>query len=176
MRAFIAVDVPTVTVRGAATGSEAQPSHLTLQFLGEVPDPQAEAIARALAPVAARTAPFDVVLEGVGAFPSPARPRVVFVGMGRGGRELVALAAAVAEATRPLGFLPEPRPFVPHVTLVRVRSSVERELALDLLDRPPAGPLAEGRVDALLLKQSRLGRAGAVHRVVARLPLGGASA
>lgn len=173
MRAFVAVDLPTAVVSGWSTGSVDQPSHLTLQFLGDVPDDRVGAVRDALATVATGSAPFAVSLEGIGAFPGASRPRVVFVGVARGGPALVELAGAVHGALAPLGFAPEARPFVPHATLVRVRSGEERRRARELLDHPPSGPLADGRIVELLLKESRLDRAGAVHRVVARFPLGG---
>ncbi len=172
MRAFVAVDLPTIVVDGIPSGSDAQPSHVTLEFLGDVPEARAGEIAAALADAAADVPPFDVAVSGVGAFPSTVNPRVVYVGVSVGGASLVALARAVGEALRPLGFAPELRPFVPHVTLLRVRSPSHLRRALTLLTHPPDVPPAVGRVTEVLLKASRLDPSGAVHHVIARFPLG----
>ncbi|MCI4317199.1 MAG: RNA 2',3'-cyclic phosphodiesterase [Thermoplasmata archaeon] len=173
MRAFVAVEVPPVVLDGTPTGSDAQPAHITLQFLGEVSPGQVVGVESALRSVGATTAPIGVEMQGVGAFPGPARPRVTWVGVGRGKDQLVELARRVGEALAPVGFRPEPRAFIPHVTLFRVRSAADATRARALLDQGPTGPLASGTISELLLKESLLSRTGAVHRVVSRVALVG---
>ena len=175
MRVFVAVEVPAVEVDGTLTGTQVQPAHITLEFLGEASPTQVTAVAQSLAHVAAETAPIEVEIEGVGAFPSLQRPRVAWVGVGRGSERLVDLARRVGASLAPLGFPAESRSFVPHVTLFRVRSPADARRAHALLSRPPVGPLASGVVLELLLKESLLSRSGAVHRVVASSPLAGRS-
>lgn len=167
VREFVAVEVGGGDRQGTAA-----PSHLTLRFLGEVPPERNPSIVVRLREVADGTLPFALRLEGVGAFPSRERPRVVWVGVTAGREELVTLAGRVGAALEPL-FGPAPEPFVPHLTLFRVRSAGDRRAADELLrgDRP-APPPREMRIDALLLKESVLGRTGAVHRTVEALPLG----
>ncbi len=125
--------------------------------------------------MAARCPPFSVRLEGVGAFPSAARPRVVWMGVTVGRAELSALAREVREALA-VEFGVEREEFVPHLTLFRVRSARDRAAAEELLDgrRPPPSS-REVRVDELLLKESLLGPGGAVHRTLAAFPLGAPS-
>jgi RNA 2',3'-cyclic 3'-phosphodiesterase len=95
--------------------------HLTLRFLGPTPLDQVDAVAAAAAQTAteAAQAPFEVVIGGAGAFPSPGRPRTLWLGIERGADELAALAAALDERLVPLGWPPEDRPFRPHLTLAR---------------------------------------------------------
>ena len=100
MRAFVAVEIPSP--EGAVPRSAA-PEHLTLLFLGEVPPERVSGIVTTLTPVAATVAPFNLTLEGVGAFPSPDRPRVVFVGATEGASELGELARRVREGLLPEG-------------------------------------------------------------------------
>lgn len=52
--------------------------HLTLAFLGEMPEERVPALTEALTGAAARVAPFALRLAGVGGFPGLSRPRVVW--------------------------------------------------------------------------------------------------
>ena len=169
MREFVAVDVG----EGPHAGGRHAAPHLTLRFLGEVPPERNASIAVRLAEVARRIRPFVFRLEGVGAFPTPSRPRVVWVGVTNGRAELVELARAVREALEP-EFGPDREAFVPHLTLFRVRSPWEHDAAVELLSgkRPPPPP-REVTVGELLLKESVLGPGGAVHRTVQAFPLSG---
>jgi 2'-5' RNA ligase len=97
--------------------------HLTLQFLGDTRQEDLAPVGRALVGAARGVPPLEVVYEGLGAFPAPGRPRVVWAGVreeGEGG-VLERLARQVGEALGPLGFPPEARRFHAHVTLARVR-------------------------------------------------------
>lgn len=162
MRLFVAVEVPSEHDRGAAP-----PEHLTLAFLGEVPPERVPRVEEAVQEGVAVGAPFDLVLEGVGAFPSRERPRVVWVGATTGARELIALADRLAAALERAGFARERPAFVPHLTLFRVRSPAQHRRAVALLRgvEPPPAP-RRVRVGELLLKESTLSAHGAVHRTV----------
>ncbi|HYB79594.1 MAG TPA: RNA 2',3'-cyclic phosphodiesterase [Thermoplasmata archaeon] len=172
MRAFVAVEVPPPSSeahRGAA------PDHLTLLFLGEIPRERVGPIAEALSPVAADATPFDLTLEGVGAFPSPARPRVVWTGATEGSAELVTLANDVRAALAHEGD-PTRREatFVPHLTLFRVRSANDVRRAHELLaGRIPLPTPRRFRVAEFVLKESELSTRGATHRTVRTFPLSG---
>ncbi|MGC2359576.1 MAG: RNA 2',3'-cyclic phosphodiesterase, partial [Thermoplasmata archaeon] len=136
-----------------------------------------EPIAAALASAAAATATFDFTLEGVGAFPSRNSARVVWVGVTAGREEVVELSGRVSEALARIGFPPEPHEFVPHVTLFRVRSRVERRRARELLEGsvPAPGPRTV-HVTELFLKESSLTPQGPVHRTRGNFPLRGGPA
>ena len=94
--------------------------HITLWFIGEVPDDRAEEILRAIgAPF--REAPFDIQLAGVGAFPPSGAPRVIWLGVQTGAEGLVRLHVELAERLRPLGIEPEGRGYSAHLTIARVK-------------------------------------------------------
>lgn len=97
--------------------------HLTLKFLGDVPPEKVEEVAGALKKAFEGRTTFGFTLSGVGAFPSPSDPRVVWVGVGAGREELTDLAGRTEEALAALGFPRERRAFSPHLTLGRCRSS-----------------------------------------------------
>jgi 2'-5' RNA ligase len=173
MRAFVAIDVPGASANPGGPAGHA-PEHLTLRFLGEVDEPTVARVSMALAGVAARSAPFELTLAGVGAFPDPARPRVVYVDVAEGRSQVVRLAADVQTALSEIGIPPEERPFVPHVTVLRVRSPWDRERAQRLFEELGGRTIASTNVRELLLKESDLRPEGAVHHVVGRWALGAA--
>jgi 2'-5' RNA ligase len=149
----------------------AQNLHLTLKFLGGVEPDRLDGVAATLADVASARPAFQLVLRGLGAFPSPTRPRVIWAGVS-GGAEVVTLAAGVEAALAKLGFPAETRPFSSHVTLGRVRAP-QRDPVL-------AAAIAEGaerefgvfRVDQLALMRSDLSPRGARHTALGSWPLG----
>jgi 2'-5' RNA ligase len=129
--------------------------HVTVRFFGEADIDEAS---RALEPVARDLPPATVELG----------PRV-----SRLGRNVVCLpvtgldrvAAAVRDATTGIGEPPDPRPFRGHLTLARLRNRA----ACGLAGRPFR---TEFVADALHLVESVTRSSGAVHRRVARWPLG----
>lgn len=170
MRAFVAVDLGTDRATDARASA---PSHLTLRFLGEVDGPRVAPLVELLTPVGRRHAPFALCVEGVGAFPSSARPRVVWVGVTEGRSQLEELVRDVRTTLAP-GFGEESSAFVPHLTLFRVRGPDELRAARELLDGrrlPP--PPRRAWIDAFVLKQSILAPHGAHHRVIATFRLTG---
>ena len=169
MREFVAIDVGAAAEKGRGPASP----HLTLRFLGEVAPDRNEAITRVLGDVARTSPPFRLRLEGIGAFPTPSQPRVVWVGVTVGRAELAELARRIRLALEP-EFGPDREEFVPHLTLFRVRSPSDRTAAVELLSGArPAPPPREVTVEQLLLKESLLGPTGAVHRTLATFPLVG---
>lgn len=93
--------------------------HLTLRFLGSTPRDRIPALERALAAIGDRPA-FAVELRGAGGFPSPHRPRVLWIGLTRGVEPLTALADDVGRVLEPLGWAErEGRPFRAHLTVAR---------------------------------------------------------
>lgn len=178
MRLFIALSIPDEVRRELARAQAglrglpvrwADPAgiHLTLQFLGETAEGSVPPLLAALAAVPATT--FPLRLAGLGAFPNLRQPRVVWAGLDGDLAALARLQAAVLAATAPLGFVPEERPFRPHLTLGRVRQeagpeerraigrAVERAAALAPLSWEAAGPT---------LYQSTLTPRGAVYKAL----------
>lgn len=173
MRAFVAVEIPRPP--GESRQGSA-PEHLTLYFLGEIPRERAAPITAALTPVGAAVAPFFATLAGVGAFPSPEHPRVVWMGVTEGSAELTGLARRVQEVLVGEGDPTRRNSFSPHLTLFRVRSSTDYRRARELLTGtvPPPAP-QRFRVGEFVLKESELSYRGATHRTIATFPLTGPS-
>lgn len=94
--------------------------HLTLKFLGEV-EPTGEAeIVYAVQSAVRGAKPFTIALDGYGAFPSIARPRVLWIGC-EAAPPLELLQHRVEQAFAEIGYPVEGRPFHPHLTLGRAR-------------------------------------------------------
>src|ERR687894_2751667 len=133
MRAFVAVFPPSEVRREALAWARRWSSddrvrwtrpenvHLTLKFLGDVRAESLDGIRVALGEVCAEHAPFDAVLAELGAFPSARLAKILWVGVGAGSERLRSLAADVDDALASLGFEREKRPYVPHLTLGRMR-------------------------------------------------------
>ena len=92
--------------------------HLTLRFLGPTLEPRVPATRAAVLGSAAGPG-FDVELNGGGAFPSPDRPRTLWLGIVDGAAALASLAGHLDEALAVAGWPPPDRPFRPHLTLAR---------------------------------------------------------
>lgn len=188
VRCFVAIELPEAlreTIasyfdregRGRAgagvTWVRAASLHLTLKFLGEVASDRLPALQAALAAAVAGHPPFVLALRGAGAFPSPERPRVLWVGAGAGAAEATALAAAVELAVEPLGHAPENRPFTPHLTVGRVKVPPRESGALRrLLEAARDRAWDEWLVPAVHLVRSELFPAGPIYSILqtTRLP------
>ena len=131
--------------------------HLTLKFLGETSPTQADALQKAL--LGSRHATFVFRGQGGGSFPTPGlsrrRPRVLWVGVGRGGHETRELAGQVENLTADLGFPREVRAFHPHLTVARVKQP-EKDPWAEILDGFQSIAWPEMVVDRVVLWESRL--------------------
>jgi 2'-5' RNA ligase len=95
--------------------------HLTLLFLGEVDFRDSPEVCRAVAAACADFGPFPMTVEGVGCFPNPRRPRVLWAGVGDGADEVTGLHDALEPPLLELGcYRREERGYTPHITLGRV--------------------------------------------------------
>jgi 2'-5' RNA ligase len=149
--------------------------HLTLKFLGDVQADRLAAIAETLQTACASYLPFSLSIDGMGVFPNPRRPRVVWIGVDEPTGTLNRLQRDVDRAIAPLGFPSERRPFSPHLTLGRVkrgRSPAELEALGQYASRARVR-VGEMVVHAVHLMRSDLRPSGAVYTELATAPLAG---
>ncbi|MGI9490624.1 MAG: RNA 2',3'-cyclic phosphodiesterase [Geminicoccaceae bacterium] len=92
--------------------------HLTLRFIGDLDNGQANEVADALSLVPGL--PFDLRLKGIGHFPPRGEPRVIWTGVERQ-PELTALKRRIDRALQQAGLERDPKKYAPHVTLARLR-------------------------------------------------------
>ena len=140
MRLFVAIEVPAEVLaelaaavrplQAAAPGLRWTSStswHLTLAFLGEVGERSLPELSTRLERAARRHPPQRLAIAGGGAFPSPARARVLWAGIDADRWALASLAASVAAGARRAGAPPpdEGRKYSPHLTLARCREPAD---------------------------------------------------
>ena len=147
--------------------------HLTLKFLGDVPEETVPRLAAAADRAVARHACMEMHVREIGAFPNFRRARVVWIGVEQEPR-LELLHHDLELACEQEGFEVEGRPFRPHVTLARVRTPlpVERVRALARVART-VRVKATTLVERITLFESTLAPSGARYRRLHAATLGG---
>lgn len=140
--------------------------HLTLKFLGDTPAAQLEDLNAGLQRACQGFGPFTIACSGLGCFPNPSRPRVVWVGIDEPRGVLAGLQRAVEREIAPLGYPTEDRGFSPHLTLGRVGRDASRDDARrlgELIVSRQVGKLAQMEAHAVSLIRSELRPTGAVY-------------
>ena len=184
IRAFIAL-TPPVTLQQAFADVQAtlqrlpfafrwvKPAqvHLTLKFLGNIPPETVDSIARAMQQTVTTLAPFTVSVRGLGCFPHPAHPRVLWMGIDAPPDTLQPLHLRLETALTPLGFTPDHRPFRPHLTLARGQQRVHGHQLTTALEAYRDRHFGDMLVERVSLLQSQLHRDGAVYTMLHSVPL-----
>ncbi|HEY84882.1 MAG TPA: RNA 2',3'-cyclic phosphodiesterase [Chloroflexi bacterium] len=185
-RLFIAIDLPPEARQSLARvqdklksvrairWAKPQQIHLTLQFLGDTPIARVEAISDALQLEVSSLSSLGLTLNGVGVFPNPKRPRIIWAGLGGEGDALKALHRAVISATQTVGFQAEKRPFKPHLTIGRVQKwakSSDYAAIRQVIQRNPIAEIATFSVDHISLIRSQLKPTGPIYTQLARVDL-----
>ncbi len=175
-RLFIAIPLPDAVrlrlslLAGGVPGARWTPAenmHLTLRFVGDVDDRDADDLADALGDIAAR--PFALRIAGVGQFGDKRRARVLWAGV-EPSTALGELRAAVDGQVVRLGHPPEGRRYSPHVTLARMKGLAPERLAA-FMETHGGLALAPFDVASFALISSHRGRERAHYRVEASYPL-----
>lgn len=146
--------------------------HLTLRFLGQVPEKNRQSLVEALSVAAQDAIPFEVTFGRVGAFPSPRSPHVIWIAVDSAPRLRLLRGSVMRELTR-AGFGSDLGPFHPHVTLGRAVSDSEPGAFRDFV--PASRNLKIDsllRVSAIDLVRSRLRPAGPEYELLDRFRLG----
>jgi 2'-5' RNA ligase len=151
-----------------------QQMHLTLKFLGDVPDTETPDICRVVEKAAGQIEPFEIICRGVGAFPDIHRPKTLWIGIQDGAEELKALQAAIDDALKAeLGYSREARGFHPHLTVGRVKhaSAMGRGDLEHLLDKHKDFDADLAVIDEVVTFASFLDRKGPTHEALGRAEL-----
>lgn len=185
MRTFVAIDLDSdIKKRISAFVAELRPRsrgikwvepggmHLTLKFLGEIPEDAVSDVKEALEKIAANHKPFRLKLKGTGYFP-PVRksPRVLWVGV-EAETVIFQLQSEVERQTERLGFPCEERKYHPHLTLGRVKNSSGVEEVLPFLEQAREKEFGEMTVKRITLFRSVLKPSGAEYTVLVEKELG----
>lgn len=175
IRLFAALHVPDEVAEGLVRrqtglpGAQWRPAdafHVTLRFFGDVSEPMAADLDDALAPV--RMKPFEVALEGAGAFGETNHMRAVWAGVAPC-EPLTRLAGKAETAARKVGLKGETRAYRPHVTLAYLKHAPAPRVAdwvdeHNLLKSPPWTAFSFG------LYSSQLGPDGSKYTLEREYP------
>lgn len=148
--------------------------HLTLRFLGDVPADGIEDLKKTVSNVCRNARPLSLRAEGVGFFPNPRSPRIIWVGINDQEGHLAALQQQIETAVGPLSPEPGEKNFTGHVTLGRLknpRPTDTRDLAAwaQSFEKRRFG---EWTADEIEIIRSELSPAGARYASLAAFRLG----
>jgi 2'-5' RNA ligase len=147
--------------------------HLTLLFLGEVRDTDLLAVCRVVGDHVQNHSIFSMTVEKVGCFPNHRRPRVLWVGVGEGAKEVTAIHDDLENPLMELGcYRKEDRHYTPHLTLGRVKSERPNDLSTTLA-KYATWNAGHTMVREILVMGSELSPAGPVYTVLSRAKLTG---
>lgn len=145
--------------------------HLTMKFLGEVGEDRLQEVTAALDGAAKDSCAFDMTIRDLGVFPRLDFPRVVWAGLDKGAAESGELAKNIDSAMEKLSFERGSRPFSPHITIGRIRSSKNKAALKEGLLATKIEKLLVQRVDAVILFKSELTSKGPIYTKVHTSPL-----
>jgi len=140
--------------------------HLTLKFLGEVDPSHVGPIASCMTATAQRYNTFSLTFSGVGVFPHEANPRVLWVGIEDETGLLRQLRQTLEAELVQIGYLPDDRPFAPHLTFARLKRVSRRGELLAALKTHRWDVLGKLDVDHIELVESQLHPSGPRYSTV----------
>ncbi|MCC6014322.1 MAG: RNA 2',3'-cyclic phosphodiesterase [Desulfurococcaceae archaeon] len=185
LRLFIAVEVEDVevwrriiefrdavascSIDGGIKPVEDENIHLTLRFIGEVPETYLPKISECVQ-LCSNFAEFTMSVRGVGAFPNLSRPRVIWVGVKEGVEVLRSIRNTLERCVKSYA-VEDREEFVPHITVARVKGRYRADCLLEYLKSYEDRDFGITRVTQVKLKRSQLTPRGPIYTdlVVARL-------
>jgi 2'-5' RNA ligase len=179
VRAFIAVDFP-VELHEKITEIQLKFNefkfkfvgpdlvHITMKFLGEVPDNQISDISKALDNVKCQS--FSSHVKGIGVFPKPKFAKVIWLGCDGNFDEL---NEQIESTLSSFEFEPTHHRFSPHATLARVKYLPKKKKAefLELLDELKDFEIGSMEVNSIKLKKSTLTPKGPIYETLHEVSL-----
>ena len=189
LRLFVAISIPEpvrdeiirvqqelqpLVPRDVARWARSDQFHLTLRFLGDVPADGVEDLKKSVGAICRNAQPLLLRAEGVGFFPNPRSPRVIWVGINNREGGLMELQKQIETAVGPFSLEPGEKNFTGHATLGRLknpRPTDVRDLAAraQSLEKRPLGEWTANEVEII---RSELSPAGARHISLTAFRLG----
>jgi len=185
IRSFLAIELPKPILRkieevqGDFRSTHAdvrwvnpEKIHLTLKFFGNIEESRIDPIFKFIGEVIRNTHPFSLKVRGVGAFPSLKNPRVIWMGLVNGKEVLASLQKQIEIQLGKIGFQPEDRPFHPHLTLGRMRSSRGKEELVGRMEKHRDEEFGDFKIERVVLFKSDLKPTGPIYTPLRELRLG----
>lgn len=147
--------------------------HFTLLFLGEVDEREVPEVCQAVGDACAAVPAFLLSLQGIGCFPHPRRPRVIWVGAGTGAAEMVALHDVLEGPLLALGcYRREERQYTPHITLGRVKTDRPLTGLTAAIEKQAGWHGGECEVSEVRVMSSQLTPQGPIYSILSTAALG----
>jgi 2'-5' RNA ligase len=185
IRSFLAIELPRAIrkkieeIQGDLKSSYAdvrwvspEKIHLTLKFFGNIEESKIEPIVKSIEGPIQTTTPFPLRVRGMGAFPHLKNPRVIWMGLTNGKENIISLQQRLEVLLEKIGFQTEDRPFHPHLTLGRVKSSRGREELVRMMEKYREDEFGDFQVEMVILFKSDLRPSGPIYTPLRELRLG----
>ena len=147
--------------------------HLTLKFFGNIEELRIDPIFKSIEEPIRNTHPFSLKVKGVGAFPQLKNPRVIWMGLVDGREVLISFQKQIETQLEKIGFQPEDRPFHPHLTLGRMRSSRGKEELVGGMEKHREEEFGDFQIERVVLFKSDLKPTGPIYTPLREMKLGG---
>lgn len=186
VRSFIAIEIPEEIKKelssiqnelkkssgkvSSVSWARIETTHLTLKFLGDVPEEKIKATEEALRLSARGIKAFTISVAGTGCFPNLENPRVLFAGT-QESAELKNLHAAIEGSLCAIGFEKDEKPFRPHLTIARIKNPFEGKKLSKAIKELKTDIKADFIADSVILFKSELNSKGAAHTPLAKIIL-----
>jgi 2'-5' RNA ligase len=187
MRMFVALEIPSAVRENLAEllkylrafspqtrWVRAENLHVTLKFIGEVPEANLADIRGALMGARSDEA-VTLDFRGLGFFPNEKHPHVFWAGIAASAN-LKTLAADIDKATEKLGIPREQRPFSPHLTLARFEPRELTERLRAAIRENAARDFGSLHTSQFHLIESKLKPSGAEYTTLESFPFAAAEA
>ena len=185
IRSFIAVEFTKETTRDLARlisplmqkwpeyrWVEPENLHLTLNFLGDVPDQKIPRVCEIVRETMAGHSRFKFAFSELGAFPKALRPRILWVGVADGKSQLTKIYYDIADQLNELRLDRDRKAFRPHVTLGRIRDRQRwPDSVIEHLQTGSSLQLGTVDVNEVVLFSSHQENTGPIYTVMDRAPL-----
>ena len=184
IRTFIAIDIADEKIISKIVGIQKQlvksgssmklvePEnlHITLYFLGEIPESSLRYVEEAVTNCTKGVEPFTIDIGGVGAFPTIKRPRVLWIAVTKNSDKIEFIANCLKKILPSRGFRREPKSFHAHITLARVKryNSSLRDMLTKLSDVY----IGSIPVSNIKIKKSTLTPKGPIYKDIKVIELG----
>lgn len=144
--------------------------HVTLFFLGDTTEEQTDQVHRMLQSLVARYQSFTIRLQGLGVFKNINKPRVLWAGI-YNYEPMQEIKQAIDEEMSRIGFEPDKRPFVPHLTLARIKWIDDRDTLRALLEEHREEEWQSVDIGEVIYFESKLTQSGPIYTPLGRYSL-----
>ena len=138
--------------------------HFTLRFLGDTSLTRIDEIKSCLSKI--KIEPFEIMVYGVGAFPTKRKPRVIWIGTTQNADRICNLKMEIDTHLEELGYQSEKKKFTPHATIARVRYIKDAEKLANNLDGLANQPIGTMFVSKFNMKKSTLTSSGSIYETL----------